>query len=182
MDTVLDVHPLFYLGVVVLGIGLARLRGASPKEKPVFYFAAAWGAIVVVFTGQDLVWGPPAEVAAFRRADPARVVAFEVSPLWGRPSPDALVNHTVRIEDRAQVARLVELLRTATHASPNHPGAGDWITELTIDLGAERYTAIVSATTDGLLLRIGGSGVRRDFRQEALKGFLEDAVGRARPK
>lgn len=177
------VHPLFFIGLVAAGVGAFGLfklirSGQRRTRAPELFFLAA-GLFLIVFTGKDLVFGSPAEVAAFREADPARIVAFEIGPLGGRPSSVALVNRTVRVTDRPRVERLVALLRASTHAAPNHP-EGRWMTELRLDDGQNLHTGIVSYTSDGIILRLGGSGVGHDFRQEKLKEFLEEVAREAK--
>ena len=174
------VHPVFFIGLVAAGIGavglfkLIRTRQTRTRAPEIFFLVA--GLFLVVFAGKDLVFGSPAEVAAFREADPARIVAFEIRPLGGRSSPynGELTEKSIVVTDRPRIERLVALLRDSTHAAPNHP-EGRWMTELRIDDG-EIHTAIVSYTSDGIILRIDGSGVGHDFRQEELKDFLEEVA------
>lgn len=180
LQTILQaVHPLFFMGFVAIAAGLsALLRDRRTPSRLAGIFFVATGLFLVVLTGKDLVFGLPAEVAAFREAEAGKIVAFEIGPIGDRPSPVALVNRTARVTDRPRVERLVDLLRSSTYASPNHPQGG-WITELRLDDGESLHTAIVSFTSDGLLLRLGGSGVGHDFRQEDLKDFLEEVAREA---
>ncbi len=171
------VHPLFWIGFVCIAAGvLGIFREKNPKARPACWFFIVAGAFLVIFTGRVLVFGPPADVAAVRNADASRIVAFELVPVLGQPSTADLSHESIRVTDRAKIERLVALLNASTYASPNHPKGG-WITRLILDDGKERHDAVVSSTSDGLLIRIGGSGVGHDFRNEEMKGFLE-AVAR----
>jgi hypothetical protein len=169
------VHPLFFIGLICIGAGIAAFREKNRKSRPVGVFFALSGLFLVILTGKDLVIGPPADVAAVRNADPDRIVAFEIGPLLGEPSSGDLVSRTIRVTDRAQIARLVTLLRASTYASPNHPRGG-WNTKLVLDDGRERHEAKVMSTSDGLLIEIGSAGVGHEFRNEELKGFLESVA------
>ncbi|MBI2923047.1 MAG: hypothetical protein HYY18_18485 [Planctomycetes bacterium] len=179
------VHPLFFIGIVAAGVGAYGLfklirTGDRRTRAPELFFLAT-GVFLIIFTGKDLVFGSPAEVAAFREADPARVQGFAIAPVMfgGQPSSTSLTSRTVIVTDRPRVERLVALLRSSTHAAPNHP-EGRWMTELWLYDDQGRHDAIVSYTSDGIILRLGGSGVGHDFRQEELKAFLEE-VAREKP-
>ena len=167
------VHPLFFVGLVVLAVGLRTILRESKESRPAGVFFAIAGVFLVLLTGKELVFGPSSEIAAFRMAEASKVVAFEIGPIDSRFTTGQLLYRTIRVTDRARIERLVALLRATTHASPNHPKGG-WMAELRIEDGLGRHKAIVSWTSDGLLLRIDGSGVGHDFRQEELKGFLEE--------
>ncbi len=170
------VHPLFWIGLGVLAVGIySRIREKNPKARPASWFFVIAGVFLVIFTGRVLVFGPPADVAAVRNADASRIVAFEIGPVMGQPSYGDLTRETIRVTDRARIDRLVALLNASTYASPNHPKGG-WMTRLVLDDGKERHDAVVSSTSDGLLIRIGGSGVGHDFRNEEMKAFLEEVA------
>lgn len=167
------VHPLFWIGLGVLAVGIfTSIREKNPRSRPVAWFFILAGVFLVIFTGRVLVFGPPADIAAVRNADASRVVAFELLPVLGQPSSCDLSHESIRVTDRAKIERLVALLNASTYASPNHPKGG-WMTRLVLDDGRERHDAVVSSTSDGLLIRIGGSGVGHDFRNEEMKAFLE---------
>lgn len=169
------VHPLFFIGICIIGAGVHALRERKPGSRPSGVFFVLAGAFLVILTGKGLVLGPSPAVAAIRNADPGRIVAFEIGPILGEPSSGDLVHQTVRVTDRARIERLVALLRASTYASPNHPRGG-WSTLLRLDDGRVKHSAIVRSTSDGLLIEIGGGGVGRDFRQEALAEFLEEVA------